>query len=134
MIENILSLTNETTPILFTSYLSLLWWLVATLGLTFGITHSKLTKWLRDRVSFLKCPQCVGLYSGLFVYLLDNHLFNIAFSSSFICFVVYLFLAQRIKDYAQIFFISQQLQQILNYLFFIYLFCLESRLITGIHL
>ncbi len=101
MLDNIiLSLSNETPALFLTPIGSLCIGLLATLGLTFGITHSKLTKFARDRVSFLKCPQCVGLYSGLFVYLLDNHLFNIAFSSSFICFVVYLFLAQRIKDYA----------------------------------
>ena len=101
MIDNIiLSLSNETPALFLTPIGSLCIGLLATLGLTFGITHSKLLNWPRRYIPIMSCPQCVGLWSGLFVYFLDNFIFNLAFSSSFICFVVYLVIAKRIKDHA----------------------------------
>jgi len=99
IIDKIVLLENDTQKILFTSLRSLLWWQLATLGLTFGITHSKLFKGLRKRVPFIQCPQCVGFWAGLFVYFLDSQLFNLAFGSSFICFAVYFLLAKQIKNF-----------------------------------
>lgn len=94
--------------------MNLLLFFLACLGLTFIVNVSYITRPIRDfaeRVNkhlgkFLKCPQCVGFWSGLLVRAADMwynglfltiqwvDLYNICygFASSFVCYAVYLLL------------------------------------------
>jgi len=98
IIENILLLDNEIKTIFIAAGCPLLFWLLATLGFTFGITHSKLTFWFSLKIAFLRCPQCVAFWCGIFVFLLDSGIFNLAFSASFCGFFVYYLLAKSLKE------------------------------------
>jgi len=92
-------LLHETTEIFPTSLRSLLWWQIATLGLTFGITQSKLFNGLRRLVPLLKCTQCVGFWAGIFLLLFNSPILNAGLTASFICFTTYLLLAELIKKH-----------------------------------
>jgi len=81
------------------SKMELIEFLIAAGGCTFIITHSKLFKtfreWIYDKNkdfgNFVGCPQCVGVYCGMIVYLLmlsDLDIFIRGLQCSFLGFIV----------------------------------------------
>jgi hypothetical protein len=90
--------------------LAFLEFILATVGLTFIVTQSKLFKPVRDffgRINgmlgyLLGCPMCFGLWSGLIVWTLQELSLDIVvygFIGSFLSYVFYLLLSPLMKKY-----------------------------------
>ena len=90
--------------------LTFLEFLLATIGLTFIVTQSKLFEPIRaffgkihNKLEYLlRCPMCFGFWAGIICYELKTHKIDLllyGFISSFICYLAYLLIHPLMDKY-----------------------------------
>ena len=75
--------------------------ILATIGLTFIITQSRIFKFIQ-RWYLFKCPMCFGFWAGLICYFIHQYqldVINYGFIGSFISYIVYLLLRPLMDKY-----------------------------------
>ena len=85
-------------------------YILGVVGCTFVVTQSYIFKGVRDYVGknkylgkLIKCPMCFGFWAGLFFYFSREMVYCrpllMAFSASFVCYMFYLFLVERMNRF-----------------------------------